>query len=34
MRMNMIINGYEMEIEGEVLQRGFWLYVWRIINKG
>lgn len=30
----MTINGYEMGFEGEVLQRGFWLYVWEIINKG
>jgi len=27
--MNII--GYEMGFEGEVLQRGFWLYVWEIV---
>ena len=26
----MVINGFEMGFEGEVLQRGFWLYVWKI----
>jgi hypothetical protein len=27
----MKINGFEMGFQGEVLQRGFWLYVWEII---
>ena len=27
----MSVNGYEMGFEGEVLQRGFWLYVWQIV---
>jgi hypothetical protein len=27
----MNINGFEMGFQGEVLQRGFWLYVWEII---
>ena len=27
----MSINGFEMGFEGEVLQRGFWLYVWEIV---
>jgi hypothetical protein len=29
--MFMNIHGYEMGFEGEVLQRGFWLYVWEIV---
>jgi len=29
----MNINGYEMAFDGEVLQRGFWLYVWEIIYQ-
>jgi hypothetical protein len=24
------LNGYQMEFNGEVLERGFWLYVWEI----
>lgn len=27
----MSIHGYEMGFEGELLQRGFWLYVWEIV---
>ncbi|MFZ2631710.1 MAG: hypothetical protein WA081_06050 [Desulfosalsimonadaceae bacterium] len=27
----MSIKGFEMGFEGEVLQRGFWLYVWEIV---
>jgi hypothetical protein len=27
----MSFKGYEMSFEGEVLQRGFWLYVWEIV---
>jgi len=28
----MSINTYQMEFNGEVLERGFWLYVWKIIE--
>lgn len=28
--MKMSINTYQMEFNGEVLERGFWLYVWEI----
>jgi len=29
----MIINAYEMGFDGEVLQRGFWLYIWKIVYE-
>jgi len=28
------INTYEMSFDGHILQRGFWLYVWRIEFEG